>query len=63
SSALTRLLVDAGLRRNGRYYQAESDEVCLLVQVEPLRTPVAIYTLALTPIGARRLAVALPDSR
>ncbi|MFC0240428.1 hypothetical protein [Rhodopseudomonas telluris] len=47
-------LIDARLRRNGRHYLADHDEACLLVQLDPLCSPFAIYTLAVTPLGASR---------
>ncbi|WP_420134811.1 hypothetical protein [Rhodopseudomonas sp.] len=54
-------LIDAGLRRSGRHYLADQDEACLLVQLGPLPSPVAIYTLAVTPLGAGRPLAASAD--
>jgi FMN phosphatase YigB (HAD superfamily) len=48
------LLIDAGLRRSGRHYLAEQDDACLLIQLGPMRSPFAIYTLAVTPLGRGR---------
>ena len=55
-------VIGAGLRRSGRHYLADSEEGCLLIQVAPHRSKIAIYTLAVTPLGLRadRLQAVLP---
>ena len=52
-------LVDAGLRRTGRYYCAEDDNGCLLIPVAPLVREIAIYSVAITSLShSRILAIA-----
>ena len=44
-------LVYAGIQRNGDYYRAESDDGCLLIPVAPMTGDIAIYTVAIMPLG------------
>ncbi|MDA9404978.1 HAD family hydrolase [Bradyrhizobium sp. CCBAU 45389] len=45
-------LVYAGVQRNGEHYRAESDDGCLLIPVAPMTQELAIYSVAITPLGA-----------
>ncbi|MGX1320257.1 FMN phosphatase YigB (HAD superfamily) [Bradyrhizobium sp. USDA 377] len=45
-------LVYAGLQRNGVHYRAESDDGCLLIPVAPMTQEIAIYSVAISPLGA-----------
>jgi hypothetical protein len=45
-------LVYAGLQRNGEHYRAESDDGCLLIPAAPTRQDIAIYSVAITPLGS-----------
>ncbi|MDA9510406.1 hypothetical protein XI09_38315 [Bradyrhizobium sp. CCBAU 11386] len=45
-------LVYAGIRQSGDHYCAESDDGCLLIQVAPMTDDVAVYSVAITPLGA-----------
>lgn len=54
-------LTMAGLVCSGRHYRAADDGGCLLITVDPLQQPVAVYSVALTPLGSSRI-LALQDS-
>jgi FMN phosphatase YigB (HAD superfamily) len=45
-------LTFAGLHRSGDHYRAGSDDGCLLITVRPVRKEIAIYTVAITALGA-----------
>lgn len=45
-------LVYAGLQRNGDHYRAESPDGCLLIPVTPMTKEIAIYSVAITPLGS-----------
>lgn len=45
-------LIYAGLQRNGDHYRAESEDGCLLIPVTPLTKDIAIYSVAITPLGS-----------
>ena len=45
-------LVYAGVQRNGEHYRAESDESCLLIPVAAMTLDIAIYSVAITPLGS-----------
>ncbi|WP_061025601.1 hypothetical protein [Bradyrhizobium sp. CCH5-F6] len=45
-------LVYAGLQRNGAHYRTESDDGCLLIPVAPMTTAIAVYSVAITPLGS-----------
>ncbi|MBR1131005.1 HAD family hydrolase [Bradyrhizobium iriomotense] len=45
-------LVYAGVQRNGEHYRAERDDGCLLIPVAPMTQEIAIYSVAITPLGA-----------
>ncbi|UFW47927.1 MULTISPECIES: hypothetical protein [Bradyrhizobium] len=45
-------LVYAGIERRGDHYRAESEDGCLLIPVAPMAEDVAIYSVAITPLGA-----------
>lgn len=45
-------LVYAGLQRNGDHYRAESADGCLLIPVTPMTKDIAIYSVAITPLGS-----------
>lgn len=44
-------LVYAGVQRNGAHYRAENDDACLLIPVAPMTHDIAIYSVAITPLG------------
>ncbi|MDN4984932.1 hypothetical protein QY049_17140 [Bradyrhizobium sp. WYCCWR 13022] len=44
-------LVYAGVQRNGTHYRTESDDACLLISVAPMTQDIAIYSVAITPLG------------
>jgi FMN phosphatase YigB (HAD superfamily) len=44
-------LVYAGIERNGAHYRTENDDACLLIPVAPMTRDVAIYSVAITPLG------------
>ena len=44
-------LVYAGVQRTGDHYRAESDDGCLLIPVGPMTREIAIYSVAITPLG------------
>jgi len=45
-------LVFAGMQRNGEHYRSDSEDGCLLIPVVPMAREVAIYSVAITPLGA-----------
>lgn len=45
-------LVYAGIQRNGDHYRAESADGCLLIPVAPMTKDIAIYSVAITPLGS-----------
>ncbi|MBR0784404.1 hypothetical protein [Bradyrhizobium iriomotense] len=45
-------LVYAGVQRNGAHYRAESEDGCLLIPMAPMTQEIAIYSVAITPLGA-----------
>ncbi|MHC2625681.1 FMN phosphatase YigB (HAD superfamily) [Bradyrhizobium huanghuaihaiense] len=45
-------LIFAGLQRTGSHYRAETDNGCLLIPVAPMTQEIAIYSVAITPLGA-----------
>jgi len=44
-------LVYAGVQRSGTQYRAESNDGCLLIPVAPMTRDIAIYSVAITPLG------------
>lgn len=59
SQELTRIadeaIVFAELERNGKQYQAQNDDGCLIIPVTPGARDVAIYTVALTSLTHERI--------
>lgn len=45
-------LVYAGIQRSGDHYRAESEDGCLLIPVTPMTKDIAIYSVAITPLGS-----------
>jgi hypothetical protein len=45
-------LVYAGVQQTGAQYRAESDDGCLLIPVAPMTQEIAIYSVAITPLGS-----------
>ncbi|MBW5435700.1 hypothetical protein FXB41_13165 [Bradyrhizobium canariense] len=45
-------LVYAGIQRNGDHYRAESEDGCLLIPIAPMTQDVAVYSVAITPLGS-----------
>ncbi|MCK1392956.1 hypothetical protein [Bradyrhizobium sp. 1] len=45
-------LVYAGVQRTGAQYRAESDDGCLLIPIAPMTQEIAIYSVAITPLGS-----------
>lgn len=45
-------LVYAGVRHDGAHYRTENDDACLLIPVAPMAHDIAIYSVAITPLGA-----------
>ncbi|EJN13613.1 hypothetical protein PMI42_03012, partial [Bradyrhizobium sp. YR681] len=45
-------LVHAGVQRTGAHYRAESEDGCLLIPVAPMTQNIAIYSVAITPLGS-----------
>jgi hypothetical protein len=45
-------LVFAGMQRNGEHYRSDSEDGCLLIPVVPMAQEIAIYSVAITPLGA-----------
>lgn len=54
-------LTMAGLALSGRHYRATDDGGCLLISVDPLQQPVAIFSVALTSLSGDRI-LALQDT-
>ncbi len=44
-------LVYPGIQRNGAHYRTENDDACLLIPVAPMAHDIAIYSVAITPLG------------
>ncbi|BAL74724.1 hypothetical protein S23_15070 [Bradyrhizobium cosmicum] len=47
-------LVYAGIQRNGDHYRTESEDGCLLIPVAKMTDAIAIYSVAITPLGTSR---------
>lgn len=45
-------LIYAGIQRNGDHYRAETEDGCLLIPIAPMTQDIAIYSVAITPLGA-----------
>ena len=45
-------LISAGVQRNGAHYRTENDDACLLIPVAPMTQDIAIYSVAITPLGS-----------
>jgi hypothetical protein len=45
-------LVYAGLQRNGAHYSTEDGDGCLLIPVAPMAQEIAVYSVAITPLGS-----------
>ena len=45
-------LVYAGVQHNGAHYRIENDDACLLIPVAPMAHDIAIYSIAITPLGS-----------
>ncbi|MBB4369644.1 hypothetical protein GGD63_002434 [Bradyrhizobium sp. cir1] len=45
-------LVYAGVRRNGAHYSTEDGDGCLLIPVAPMAQEIAVYSVAITPLGS-----------
>jgi FMN phosphatase YigB (HAD superfamily) len=45
-------LVHAGVQRNGGHYRAESEDGCLLIPVAEMTREIAVYSVAITPLGS-----------
>ncbi|WP_298242460.1 hypothetical protein [uncultured Bradyrhizobium sp.] len=45
-------LTYAGVQRNGSHYRTESEDGCLLIPVAPMTQEIAVYSVAITPLGA-----------
>ncbi|WP_315835685.1 HAD family hydrolase [Bradyrhizobium prioriisuperbiae] len=54
-------LTMAGLTVSGRHYRANDGDGCLLITVDPLKQPVAIFSVALTSLSGNRI-LALQDT-
>lgn len=48
-------LISAGLERSGRYYRATNDDGCLIVNVDALSEPIAIFSVAVTSLSNDRV--------
>lgn len=46
-------LTFAGVQRTGSHYRAENEDGCLLIPVAPMTEEIAVYSVAITPLGAR----------
>jgi FMN phosphatase YigB (HAD superfamily) len=44
-------LVFAGMQRSGAHYRSENDDACLLIPFAPMTHDIAIYSVAITPLG------------
>ncbi|MBR0837785.1 hypothetical protein JQ612_31715 [Bradyrhizobium manausense] len=45
-------LIYAGVQRNGSHYRVENDDACLLIPTAPMTQDIAIYSVAITPLGS-----------
>lgn len=45
-------LVYAGVQHNGAHYRIENDDACLLIPIVPMAHDIAIYSVAITPLGS-----------
>ncbi|MCP3402570.1 hypothetical protein [Bradyrhizobium sp. CCGB20] len=45
-------LIYAGIQRNGDHYRAETEDGCLLIPIASMTQDIAIYSVAITPLGA-----------
>jgi hypothetical protein len=45
-------LIFAGVQRNGDHYRTETEDGCLLIPVAPMTQEIAVYSVAITPLGA-----------
>ncbi|MFT4117789.1 HAD family hydrolase [Bradyrhizobium sp.] len=45
-------LVYAGMQRSGAHYRAETADGCLLIPAAPMTQDIAIYSVAITPLGS-----------
>ncbi|MBR0819530.1 hypothetical protein [Bradyrhizobium liaoningense] len=45
-------LVYARIQRNGDHYRAETEDGCLLIPAAPMTHDIAIYSVAITPLGS-----------
>ncbi|WIW45250.1 hypothetical protein ML401_27925 [Bradyrhizobium sp. 62B] len=48
----TERLIYGGVQWNGGHYRAETEDGCLLIPVAPMTQEIAIYSVAITPLGA-----------
>ncbi|WP_027556712.1 HAD family hydrolase [Bradyrhizobium sp. Cp5.3] len=44
-------LVYAGIQRTGEHYRAETEDGCLLIPVAPMTKDIAVYSVAIAPLG------------
>ncbi|WP_245444308.1 hypothetical protein [Bradyrhizobium sp. Y36] len=44
-------LTFAGVQQNGSHYRAETEDGCLLIPVAPMTREIAVYSVAITPLG------------
>ena len=54
-------LTMAGFDRSGRHYRAKDSDGCLLITVDPLKQPLAVFSVALTSLSGNRI-LALQDT-
>ena len=45
-------LISAGVQRNGAHYRSENEDACLLIPVAPMTQDIAVYSVAITPLGS-----------
>lgn len=55
-------LVFAALERQGRHYHAPTEDGSLVISLERGKAPIAIYTIALTPLGGGRILAERQDA-
>ena len=48
----TKSLTYAGVHRDGDHYRADTEDGCLLIPVTPITKDIAIYSVAITPLGS-----------
>lgn len=48
-------LAMAGVAQSGPYYRAHDDDGCLLITVDPLQQPIAIFSVAVTVLNGNRI--------